>query len=447
MTVNIYNIKRIEKRKYAHFDKRVGLKETAHFIKNPDNIVSHAFYPFIFYEKKMIKYSKHGGKKDKIRPICYASHIDRCIYQYYSQWLNELYNIYALNSGIDTCAIAYRTNNHKSNIHFAKEVFDFIKSSENTIVIVGDFKGFFDNLDHQYLKSQLSKLIGVDILSEDFYSVFKSMTKYSKCNLKDILKYHGLKDTYKGIKELNTYETVIPLAKFRKFKKKNLIKNENNYGIPQGSSLSGIFSNIYMMDFDYKMKKIVEENDGIYRRYSDDFIIVIPQESDQLLNSIKDKVKSVIDETKGVFIEKDKTKYYIYSNKCIENITSKLMPEIDDHKHIINYLGFTFDGKKITIREKTTGKYFYRMRRKIDTIEKHGGYTKRKNRISYDNVYEKYSIKGLKKENKKKRGNYISYVMRARRIFNDEVGISKIEKSHMRLIRKTIKQKRKKYLA
>lgn len=123
------------------------------------------------------------------------------------------------------------------------------------------------------------------------------------------------------------------------------------------------------------------------------------------------------------------------------------MPEIDDHKHIINYLGFTFDGKKITIREKTTGKYFYRMRRKIDTIEKHGGYTKKKNRISYDKVYEKYSIKGLKKENRKKRGNYISYVMRARRIFNDEVGISKIEKSHMRLIRKTIKQKRKKYLA
>ena len=445
MVVNIYKIKRIGKRNYSHFDRRVSLRETAHFIKNPDNFVRHAFYPFIFYEKKMVKFSKHGGRKDKVRPIRYASHIDRCIYQYYSQWLNELYNVYALNTGIDKCAIAYRINNHKSNIHFAKEVFDFIKLNENAIVIVGDFKGFFDNLDHKYLKEQLCKIIGLDRLPEDVYSVFKSMTKYVKCNLKDILTYHGLKDTYKGIKKLNSFETVIPIEKYRDFKKGHLIKNENNYGIPQGSPLSGIFSNIYMTDFDYKMKKISEENNGIYKRYSDDFIIVIPQKSAESLKVIKDKVNNVIDETPGVFMEKDKTKYYIYSNGCIENLTSKLIPEIEDYQKVINYLGFSFDGKNITIRAKTVGKYIYRMRRKIDTIEKHGGYTKKKNRISYDDVYEKYSIKGLKKKNRKRKGNFISYVLRSKKIFEDEDGISKIEENHMKMIRRTIKRKRKKY--
>ena len=224
-----------------------------------------------------------------------------------------------------------------------------------------------------------------------------------------------------------------------------MIKNENNYGIPQGSPLSGIFSNIYMTDFDYKMKKISEENNGIYKRYSDDFIIVIPQKSAESLKVIKDKVNNVIDETPGVFMEKDKTKYYIYSNGCIENLTSKLIPEIEDYQKVINYLGFSFDGKNITIRAKTVGKYIYRMRRKIDTIEKHGGYTKKKNRISYDDVYEKYSIKGLKKKNRKRKGNFISYVLRSKKIFEDEDGISKIEENHMKMIRRTIKRKRKKY--
>ena len=74
-----------------------------------------SFYPFIFYEKKTYKYNKKYGVKEKIRPICYASHMDRCIYQYYSKILNEIYNERTLEEGIDDCAIAYRDNKNKSN--------------------------------------------------------------------------------------------------------------------------------------------------------------------------------------------------------------------------------------------------------------------------------------------------------------------------------------------
>ena len=38
MKVNIYNIKNNGKRKYAHFDKRLGLKEVYKYISNPANI-------------------------------------------------------------------------------------------------------------------------------------------------------------------------------------------------------------------------------------------------------------------------------------------------------------------------------------------------------------------------------------------------------------------------
>ena len=276
MKVNIYKIKNNGKRKYAHFDMRLGLKETCKYISNPENIVKHNFYPFIYYEKKMYKFNKEKGKNEKTRPICYAAHIDRCIYQYYAYILNYIYNKNVCELNIDDCSIAYRDNKRKSNIDFAKEVFDFIKQTQKACIIVSDFKGFFDNLEHNFLKEQICQLMNVDKLSDDMYAVFKSMTKFSKCRLEDILTLNGLSDTYKGIKELNSRETVMDVENFKKFKKENLIKNQNKFGIPQGSSLSGIFSNIYMMNFDYKMKQLVNSNNGLYRRYSDDFILVLP---------------------------------------------------------------------------------------------------------------------------------------------------------------------------
>lgn len=443
MKVNIYNIKNNGKRKYAHFDKRLGLKEAYKYISDPENIAKHNFYPFIYYEKKMYKFNKEKGLKEKIRPICYASHIDRCIYQYYAYILNNIYNKNANKLNIDKCAIAYRDNKRKSNIHFAREVFDFIKTNQNVYIIVGDFKGFFDNLDHKYLKEQICKLMNVKILPNDMYAIYKSMTKYSKCRLEDILIVNGLSARYKDIKELNSHDTVMDLETFKSFKKNHIIKNKNTVGIPQGSSLSGIFSNIYMMDFDYKMKKLTEEYNGLYRRYSDDFILVISCENIEKFKKFYEKVINIINNMIGVSIEKDKTKAYFYCNKTIKNITNMVMPEIKDEKNIIDYLGFSFDGNSISIRQKTYGKYIYRMRRKIDGIERNHGITYKGNKINYDKVYEKYSKKGLTRGEKK--SNFISYVRLAKKIFKDEKNISNIEKNHMRKIAKVIKQKRIKY--
>lgn len=443
MKVNIYNIKNNGKRKYAHFDKRLGLKEAFKYVSNSENIAKHNFYPFIYYEKKMYKFNKEKGIKEKIRPICYASHIDRCIYQYYAYLLNNIYNENAKKLNIDNCSIAYRDNKKKSNINFTKEVFDFIKHTQNAYIIVGDFKGFFDNLDHNYLKKQLCKLMNVGKLPDDMYAVFKSITKFSKCRLEDILVLNGLNNSYKGIKELNSHDTVMDVETFKLFKKNHLIKNKNKYGIPQGSSLSGIFSNIYMMDFDYKMKKLTEENNGVYRRYSDDFILVIPCKNIEIFKGFYEKAIDIANNMTGVFIENDKTKAYFYCNKTIKNITNIVMPEIKDEKNIIDYLGFSFDGNSISIRQKTYGKYIYRMRRKIDGIERCNGVTYKGNRISYDKVYKKYSRKGLTGD--KKRGNFISYVRLSSRIFKGEKNISDIEKNHMRKIASVIKQKHIKY--
>ena len=82
---------RKSKRSYAHFDFRTDLSKCSDYITSPEKVATHAFYPFIHYTIEFEKYSKDKGKKIKKREICYASHIDRCIYQYYNHLLDEMY--------------------------------------------------------------------------------------------------------------------------------------------------------------------------------------------------------------------------------------------------------------------------------------------------------------------------------------------------------------------
>lgn len=152
---------------YAHFSSRVKPEKVMPYFTNPEKVSRHGFFPFIHFQKSNIKctstsLSQHKSgmakspRKTKLRDLCYCTHIDGYIYQHYSSKLNILYNKRALKDGINNCSIAYRNNKHgKCNIHFAKEVIDFIRKTEECYIFIGDFTGFFDNLDHKYLKNSI----------------------------------------------------------------------------------------------------------------------------------------------------------------------------------------------------------------------------------------------------------------------------------------------------
>ncbi|WP_257983354.1 reverse transcriptase domain-containing protein, partial [Vibrio parahaemolyticus] len=53
-------------------------------------------------------------------------------------------------------------------------------------------------------------------------------------------------------------------------------KNRESQGIPQGSPMSGLLSNIYMIDFDIKLKNYAESLNGKYYRYCDDLLCILP---------------------------------------------------------------------------------------------------------------------------------------------------------------------------
>ena len=426
------------KKSYAHFDLRTDISKCQSYIINPQKIATHGFYPFIHYEQIITKYHKRKGKKKKVRDICYASHIDRCIFQLYSHIINELYNEEVKHRGIDSVSVAYRTDFKSDNIHISKKAFDFIREFSPCYVIIGDFTGFFDNINHNYLKTLWCNLLGVKYLPDDHYAVFKNITRYSKWELSDICKINGLENNKNGRKELNSKRTILTKWQFKKHKSQ-IIKNPHTYGIPQGSSISAVLANLYMIDVDTEINRIVTNVNGLYMRYSDDFIIVLPINNKNFSSNIVNKINEIFNSTVGLTLEPSKTQYYKYDNKQIKDCGKLFNSNSEESKKTIDYLGFSFDGLNVTIRPKTISKYYYRMNKKAKTITKSSGYSKNGKKISKENLYKRYSIKGAFIE----KGNFLTYVERAKSCYVKEENIDKNTRNHMQKIKKALNKNSK----
>ena len=401
-------------KKYTHFDNKISIVKVINDITNPCWVSQHGFYPFIHFEKKSWKYNKNvREKKPKKRDIYYASHIDSYIYKYYGDRLNDKYNNLVNSLQIDEVATAYRNNRRgQSNINFAKEVIDYIKKQECAFVYVADFNKFYDELDHKYLKKQLQLVLGANKLPDDYYAVYRSITKFSwaeKSNIESILekKYRNKEKIKKATRF--RYFNEQDFRKFRESDKNNIRSNENNYGIPQGAGLSSVCSNIYLLDFDKKINDYVKDNNGLYRRYCDDLIIVIPFSKEtenynytphlEIIENIKDQIPRLV-------IQEEKTERYIYRE-------NKILDEGLKQCHL-DYLGFTFDGNNVRVREKSVFKFYTRAYKKVNICnwktKKNG---RKKHRKS---LYIKYTHLGkLSKEY----GNFLSYVSRAQKIFDN----------------------------
>jgi retron-type reverse transcriptase len=244
----------------------------------------------------------------------YCSHLDRCVYQRYAFLVNQKYNQRVNTDSLNDVAIAYRDNLNKNNIDFAKEAFDTIKKKARCLVMVGDFTEFFDRLDHVYLKTMLCDLLGVERLPEDYYAVFKNITRFASWDWKLLVEQSGHKITERGVrKKLNKQEVLITKEQFQQYKHNSIVQHKLNRGIPQGSPISAILSNVYMLHFDKVVNEYVLENNGTYMRYSDDFLIILPCESDEKAVEYENWILSYVHNLNGlVELQKDKTKVLLY---------------------------------------------------------------------------------------------------------------------------------------
>jgi len=360
---------------YPHFDKELSIKKIKALVNNPKRVQENTFYPFMLYEHSWQPFRKKDeGKPDrKERPIRYASRRDAYIFAKYRYDLALLYEQKLEELGISACPIAYRKisksgSSGKCNIDFAKDAFDYIDNYGNCIAIALDISKFFESLDHKLIYKKWCELLDCEKLPADHLAVYKNITRYAFVLQREVylalgyivLEKIGNRYRDKYTKPFKDIPKQICDGKAFKDKVAPLIqKNSESFGIPQGAPISDLIANFYLLNFDVEMNKFATDNGGIYMRYSDDILIILPGDeklaaqartfSINLIQKFGDQIKIKDAKTSIVKYYKSETgpKYeHIYGTQG---------------KNGLEYLGFRYDGVNAFIRESTIS----RLHRKI----------------------------------------------------------------------------------
>lgn len=417
------------KRHYLHFDRPLGLRRASQIVESPQKVAKHAFYPLIKYqiESEKVHEAADGSgleRSTKTRDIAYASHADSHIYSYYATKLEALYEEHLSRAGTSPCVLAFRSLG-KSNIEFAATAFDEINSRSECTAVALDVSGFFDNLDHKILKEQWCDLLGVPSLPCDHYKIFRSITHFSVVDRDALYRKFSISPTNPKFERSRACKP----SEFRSIVRNSglISTNTESFGIPQGTPISAMLSNIYMMQFDIAMKQYVDEINGTYMRYCDDILLIVP--TPEAENSVRVSRKSIGDLRLDLNSKKTVTRKF-------ERHSGTLICDKP-----LQYLGFTFDGKHVLIRSAAFARFSNRMRRGVRLAKatharwsgirtNHGANTKDLYRRS---LYNKYSYLG--------RRNFITYGHRAARIMKSHSIRQQLKPWWRRLIEQIDKNK------
>lgn len=369
-------------RNYAHFDRRPTLEQVLDYVQRPERVARHGFFPFVMRPVRVCHFKKDlAGRRrhtHKVRPVTYAAHMDSQIHAFYAYNLGGLLEI-EYRADFGGSVLAYRTlRPPRSNIDFALQAFAEVQSRGEADVLAIDVEGFFDGLDHAHLKAAWAGLIGETRLPDDHFAVFRSVTRDYAVEWSEVRR--ALKERHRrraGLEgepvcSLVEFRTLIaPLAKPRhllvwKVKKKDppaCIPKGIPVGIPQGSAISAVLANLYMLDVDKQLYADLKEIGASYRRYSDDILVIGPpgslEAAEKLVRDALDRVKLAINDKKTERVEFRRDGGSLRS--------TYVTPAAIRHAgRPMQYLGLSFNGERARLRDGTMSRYLIRMNRAVN---------------------------------------------------------------------------------
>jgi RNA-directed DNA polymerase len=339
-------------RSNLHFDPPVSAQSATNVCGNPQEVSRHAFYPLIYTLRTRGKLKSEAQKikrEKKERQITYAAHMDREIYAYYADQLNILYEQTLKDRKLENVVLAFR-NLGKNNIHFAQEAFAEISNMGACHAVSMDISGFYDGLNHLYLKEKWQRLLGQNTLPPDHFNIYKSITRYAKVEMVTLYKSLGI--SIHNPTHTNPNRLCEPLQFRQVVRNGGLIEtNKETKGIPQGISISCALSNIYMLDFDEFANQWMQSLNGSYRRYCDDMLFIYPaSQTAEIVSVVSAQLAGL-----GLLVNKQKTEERKF------NLTGNRLKSDKP----LQYLGFTFDGQQILLRSSTLSRQMTRMRKAV----------------------------------------------------------------------------------
>ncbi len=378
-------------KQYRHLDNIIGLTEAQEVVSKIEAGERHQYLPLLRYyvkwrradrqtrvlENRKVRF-RTEKREAKSRPISYASHKDAIAYKYVREGLSPLFEKSLAEDGLSENILAYRRipkgkgPGNKSNIDFAAEAFEAIKSLENCCVVAVDIKDYFGSIDHKLLKQRLLRLLDTHQLPRDLARAFKNVTQYRIIDLDDAYRALGFSEKIDGQLRFKLKKSKIPRklcssTDFReKIVKAGLVKdNPQAHGIPQGTPVSDILANLFLRDVDLILKKYSENKGGYFFRYSDDILLILPGDG-RAANKAEQFVSKCLKQHSPLLkLGADKTEISIFKN----GISAYNLHPVRYSKRKaksysnlgISYLGFRFDGHRTFLRNSTIAN----LRRKI----------------------------------------------------------------------------------
>jgi RNA-directed DNA polymerase len=433
-----------KRKKYLHFDYALDRDEAGKFVSDSSRVVRHNFSPFIHYVKESRRYRRDKKTRKlkvavKTRHICFTAHLDGYIYSYYNQMLAQYYENFLNKEGLANSIIAYRRieklGERYCNIHMAREAIDYIKQTKECRVLCLDITSFFDSLCPDILKQNWCSLLQSERLPDDHYAVYKGLVNFSYVEEQDCIDHFGVNPRRSKDADSRN-ENICSFAGLRDVHKSHrIIKKKSDLGvigIPQGSPISGLAANIFMMQFDCSVKAYCESLQGFYRRYSDDIFIAFPV--NKSFGEVREKIEKILKEASKEKLEfnQDKTEERFYW------VDDDGIGHVEEGTRNIQYLGFVFDGQKVHIRNSSVSKNRAQIaktvwKNKKDKVRRAAG-------INTRAVYKDQSLKKMSPYDKKNK-RFVGYGIRANKIMQEVAILNQLKKND-RYIKKKIKENR-----
>ncbi len=395
-------------RGYLHFDVPIAKKRAVSIATDPAQVAAHAFYPLLSYTISAVKARRDASRRTitkvrKDRPIRYAAHVDAHIFSYYAHVIGAKYEQELQARGLGDCVLAFRKL-EASNIDFAAHAFEVVRGLGDCTVLAFDVTGFFDNIDHALLKRIWARTLGGTTLPADHYALYRALTRYSHVDRDKVYAALGVS----AHNPKNGRRRICSPEEFRGLVRDGgLIEiNQDKFVIPQGTPISALLSNVYLLDFDTAMQTEVKSRGGTYLRYCDDILIAVPAGKDAGLEA------HVIDQLKALELDanpkKTEKSNFVFSGK---------VPSCD---RPLQYLGFLFDGQRVLIRSAALAKFSGRMNQGV-RLAKATAKSRNADRAAFGlpakamykrKLYERYSHLGHR--------NFIRYGFRAAKTLKSE---------------------------
>ncbi len=231
---------------------------------------------------------------DKLRPLGIPAYEDKLVQGVMRRVLDQIYEgkFYEFSYGF----------REKKSCHEAiREVNQIIMTKKANFVVDADIKGFFDNLDHEWLM----KFLEHDIADKNF---LRYITRFLKAGIMEGMEYH-----------------------------------ESDQGAPQGGLISPVLANVYLhyvldMWFDKVVKKQCK-GEAYIVRYADDFVCMFQYENEAktFYEELEARLKKF-----NLELAKDKSRIIRFGRFAKQN-------SADGKTDTFDFLGFThINGKTLT---------------------------------------------------------------------------------------------------